>query len=234
MKRRALSIFVLTGLLVLSPAVGQMMIRSEGGDVVFLRELGVVVGTEEGSDEIRLIVVMPQSREVALEKGDLVLMVDGVRIRDVGALREAYEAAEVGQVVKLGIRRGDQRFLTSFEKQEPEDLERGGTRMMMIGGPGADFDDLQPLPEFGVILGEKEGGLVVAMELPMGESAFQTDDVIRSINGREVSTLARFREIYEPVAVGDDVDLGGLRGDEEVGATRAKADPARMRVRVGH
>ena len=51
-------------------------------------------------------------------------MINGKRVRDIATLRETYEAAAVGDVVKVGFRRGDERFLSSFEKKDPE--EEGG------------------------------------------------------------------------------------------------------------
>jgi S1-C subfamily serine protease len=230
------SVLTLIAIAAASPATGQMMIRAgeDGSDIVFLRELGVIAATEDGSGEVRLILVMPQPRDVALEEDDLVMMVDGKRIREIATLRDAYEAAAVGDVIKLGVRRGEERFLTSFEKKDPDEMEQGGGRMVVMHGPGPDFDDLQPVEEFGVILGEKDGQVVVAMPLPVGESAFEPDDVVTSLNGQAVDSLAGFRKIYDSLAIGDDVAVVVRREDAEVEATRAKAEGGKIRMQVGH
>ena len=239
MNRRAtvLVAVLLFGFLAASPAAAQVMIRHGGGDendVVFLRELGVVAGPRDGSEGLQLLVIMPGfDRQVPLKKGDLVLMIDGKRVRDVASLREIYEGAAVGDTVKLGFRRGDERFLTSFEKEDSE-AQQGGVRMMMIGGPGSDFDDLQPLHEFGAILAEKDSKVVVAMRMPMGDAAFEEDDVLKSINGHDVGSLAAFREIYEPLPIGADIEVVVLRGDEKISASRVKAEATgAIRIRRG-
>jgi len=234
-----LTMVLLVGILGASHASGQMIMRHGGGgdgDVIVLQELGVVAGPGESEDEVRLMMLFPDTeREIALEKGDLILMINGQRVRDVATLREAYEAAAVGEVVKLGIRRGDERFLTSFEKEDPEAMGEGGAVRVMVGGPGSDFEDIHPLPEFGVLLAEKDGEVVVAMELPMGTPAFKKDDVVQSINGRTIESLQEFREAYEPLAVGEDVALVVMRDSDEVRATRAKADQEGMiRMRSSH
>ena len=234
-----LTLVVLVGILGASQASGQMIMRHGGGgegDVIVLRELGVVAGPGEEDDEVRLMMLLPGTeREVALEKGDLILMVNGKRVRDVATLREAYDAAGIGEVVKLGIRRGDERFLTSFEKKDPEEMEEGGGMRVMVGGPGSDFDDIHPLPEFGVLLAEKDGAVMVAMELPMGTPAFKKDDVVQSINGQTIGSLQELRDTYEQLAVGDDVALVVMRDSDEISATRAKVEQDGMiRMRSSH
>ncbi len=233
-----LMLAVLLGLLGASLASGQRIMSHGGGEgeVVVLRELGVVAGPGEKDDEVRLMMLLPGTqREIALQKGDLILMINGKRVRDVATLREAYEAAAIGEVVKLGIRRGDERFLTSFEKEPPGAMGEGGAVRVVLGGPGSDFDDIHPLPEFGVLLAEKNGELVVAMELPMGTPALKKDDVVQSINGRTVASLEEFRAAYEPMAVGEDVELVVKRDGDEIRATRAKANQEGLiRVRSFH
>ena len=124
--------------------------------------------------------------------------------------------------------------MPSFEKKDAGS-EDGVVRMVMIGGPGSDFHDLQPLHEFGLILGEKDGEVVVAVQLPTDEPIFDEHDVVTSINGLDVASLADFREAYEPLAVGDDVTLVVMHDHEEVSATRVKAAATGgIRVRRGH
>ncbi len=236
-----LTLVVLVGILAASHASGQMIMRHGGGaegenEIIVLRELGVVAGPGEEDDEVRLMMLLPGTeREVALQKGDLILMVNGKRVRDVATLREAYDAADIGEVVKLGIRRGNERFLTSFEKKDPGEMEEGGAIRLVVGGPDSDFDDIHPLPEFGVLLAEKDGKVVVAMELPMGTPAFKKDDVVQSINGRAVASLEELRAAYELLAVGDDVALVVTRDSDEIRATRAKVEQDGMiRMRSSH
>lgn len=236
MSRRSIAVaaVLMTTILAAPGASAQMVFRHGGGgqeaDIVVLRELGVVAGVEEASGDLQVLVVLPDAEpEVPLERGDLLLMIDGKRVRDTAAVREIYEAAEVGAVIKVGFRRGDERFLASFEKEEEEP---GAVRMMVVGGPGSEGGDMQPLMEFGVILQERDGAVVVGMQMPVDEPALLEDDVLKSINGRQISSLADFREAYGALAVGDDVALLAMRGDEEIASTRTKQEQTgRVRVR---
>jgi len=228
--RKTIGIGLLT-LFAASVASGQVMIRRGGGggggdDILMLSELGVVVGAgeEEGAD-IQLVAVMPNiDREIRLEQGDLVLMINGKRVRDLATLRAMYDETELGATVKLGFRRGDERFLTSFEKAEAGHGP-GGVRMMSIGGSGSEFDDIEAMHEFQALLGEKDGSVVVAIELPMGAPILKQNDRIAKVNGHAVTTLAELREIYTPIAVGEIVELLVVRGDETLPLERAKAEP---------
>jgi S1-C subfamily serine protease len=231
-----LSLVIVASLLGASHAIGQTVVRHGGGeegdvDIMLLSELGIVVGMDEGSSDLKVMVLMPDADpEVGIKRDDLLLMINGQRVKDMATLRAAYESAGVGDEVKLGFRRGDRRFLSSFAKEDPA-MRQGTRRMVMIGGPGG---DMQPFHEFGVVLGEKEGQVVVAMQLPMDDSALAEDDVLQSINGTSVDSLEEFRGIYEPLAIGDAVEVIALRDGEEIRASRTKAEfKGQMQIRKG-
>jgi len=219
-----------------SQAIGQMVVRHVGGeegdvDIMLLTELGIVVGMDEGTSDLKVMVLLPDADpKLEIKKDDLLLMINGKRVKDMAALRAAYESAPVGDEVKVGFRRGDRRFLSSFAKKDPE-MPQGARRMVMIGGPGG---DMQPLHEFGVVLGEREGQVVVMMQLPMGDSALAEDDVLASINGTAVASLDELRGVYAPLAIGDGVEVIALRDGKEIRASRTKAEPqGQIRIRKG-
>jgi len=105
--------------LVAAPGIDAQVMRHSGGDggeLVILREVGVVAGPKEGTDNLEVLTLLPDAASpsgVSIERGDLLLMIGGKRIRDVAHLREVYEAAAVGETVKLGFRRGDERWTTA-------------------------------------------------------------------------------------------------------------------------
>ena len=238
MRPRILTLLLacLVSLTAMPGAEAQTMFRhgggdAEAGDIVMLRELGILAGTRgDDADDLEVLMLLPDADpSVGIQRGDLLLMIDGKRIHDAAAAREIYDAAEVGQTIKIGFRRGDERFLRSFKKAEEEE---GAVRMVMMGGPGADMGDMQPLTEFGAILGEKDGSVVVTMKLPMDEAAFEEDDVVKSLNGKAIASLAEFREAYEGLAIGDDLALIVERDGEAIETTRVKAEATgRIRMR---
>jgi S1-C subfamily serine protease len=231
-------LFTIVALGVAPVIEAQMVFRHGGeegedpGNVVMLRELGILAGApDEEAKELEVIALLPDADpELDLKRGDLLLMIDGKRVRDSDAAREIYEAAEIGQTIKVGFRRGDERFLRSFEKS---DEPPGQMRMMVMGGPGS-MGEMHPLTEFGAILGEKEDSVVVSMVLPMDEALFEEDDIVKSINGKSVTSISEFREAYEALAIGEDIALSVERDGETIDSTRAKADaPTRFRVGGG-
>ena len=155
---------LLAGLAIHSGAAAQVRMMGPDGenDILMLGELGLVVGVMPGDEELSVITLLPDADPgLEVKRGDLVLMINGQRMRDVAALREAYEATEIGDTVKVGFRRGDERFLTSFEKKEPQEQE------MAHGGKPRDdarrarariSATCSRCGEFGVILGERRTG----------------------------------------------------------------------------
>ena len=74
--------------------------------------------------------------------------------------------------------------------------------------------------------GPKDGEVMVLMELPMGEPALSSQDVIHTINGHSVSSLDAFREVYENVQtlLGD--DLSGIEPFPDLGEIDSKGKAA--------
>ena len=229
----------MASLLAASHTTGQTVVRHGGGeegnaDIMLLTELGIVVGLEQGSSDLKVMVLLPDADpEGDIKRNDLLLMINGKRVKDMATLRAEYESASAGDEVKVGFRRGDRRFLSSFEKED-QAASQGGTRMVMIGGPGDDFDDMQPLHEFGVVLGESEGQVVVAMQMPVDNPALHENDILQSINGTAVATLDEFREVYDPLAIGKAVEVTAIRDGEEITASVTKTKPqGQIQIRKG-
>jgi S1-C subfamily serine protease len=231
----ALSCVLLAGLVAMPDSLAQARMTTHDGenDVVLLDELGLVVGVMPGSEELSVLTVLPDAEPgVEVKDGDLLLMINGKRVRDAVALREAYESAEVGETVKIGFRRGDERFLASFERKS---AEGGPKRMvMMMAGPESGSGDLQPAQEFGAVLGEKDGEVVVAMQMPTDDALLEEGDVVKSINGETLASVAAFREAYEPLEIGAEIVLVVSRGEDDVTMTRSKSAAAGvMKIRRG-
>jgi S1-C subfamily serine protease len=86
--------------------------------------------------------------------------------------------------------------------------------------------------EFGVVQIEADGKVAVGMEMPSDLRTLAKDDVIVTINGQAVDSLAAFREIYEATEIGDDLELTYSHDDEEQSLTRVKVEASGM-IRMG-
>ena len=120
-----------------STAASQIIIRSgrgdtagvqrfNRGDVMIFPEFGGLV-TLHGHD-LRVDHIQPPETRVAayqgvdVREGDLLLLINGERVKTITALSKAYDSLAVGAPVKLGIQRDVQIFNVSFTKADLKDL----------------------------------------------------------------------------------------------------------------
>ena len=95
-----------------------------------------------------------------------------------------------------------------------------------------EFDDIEAMHEFSAIVGEKDEGVVVAIELPMaGAPLLREKDRITRVNGQAVANLAELRAVYGPLTAGSSVELTVERGDDTLTLAQAKAEPPAGMVR---
>ena len=95
---------------------------------LMLQEFQAMLVEEDG--EIKVSVRMGNSDEPGdkLEQGDFVIMMNGKRTKTIAELRELYESLAKDEEIKIGVRRGEQRFILRKKKG---DAPEGGPRMVM-------------------------------------------------------------------------------------------------------
>jgi S1-C subfamily serine protease len=201
--------------------------RIEGGGFA-IPEFDAVV-TKAGKD-LKVEVVAPAEnrreryKNVDLQAGDLILMVNGKRVKTIADLSAAHAAAAVGSEIKLGIQRGQQMMYATFPKADPGDLPKRTMRIVTDQEDGT-----QIFPAVGVILKEKENAVVIQDVIEMENTAVKgldvrKGDIIRTINGKTVSTLASYSTIFDGIAIGDRVtwqtERKGVR--KEISFTRPR------------
>ena len=204
--------------------------RLDPGSSVVLFEIGAIASLEEGAEGVTFSRILPQgmrseaNSDADVAKGDEVLMMNGERIRSIADLRELYQDIEVGDEVKLGLKRGSERFLVRFTREDRQMAmgEGGGMRVMVAGhGEG----EVELLHEARVLLREGEGGVEVAAVLPGNGGDLEQGDVLAQVNGRSVASLDDYREVYEGLAIGEAMKLEVRRGEESLTVEVEKAEP---------
>jgi len=203
--------------------------RLDASSTVFLHELGAAVGVAEDSDQVRFLIVPPAAArapgaaEVDVEQGDVVLMAAGRRVRTVDDLRSVYEDTAEGDELKLGLRRGDRRFLIAFTRAAAPEAGTlvshggGGAQVMQIRVGGDEGGSVEVLPELGVVLAEEDGTPRVSARLPLPgtESVpLSEGDLITAVNGVVVTSLAELMASYGAIEVGGSIELTLVRGGE--------------------
>jgi len=236
-------VFTCATVLSLSAVHAQVMQTMDAGGIFDLGEVGAVVVA--GEKDLKVDAVMPIDErpkgyaQVDLRAGDLILFVNGKRAKTVQSLRECYDSVAIADTVKLGVQRGKEMFFVSFKKADPTTLPV--RKMVIVGGerPGSGegkrmqsfsfrgADEVRPLPELAVVVGQANQQVRILDELPLpGNNTKAVDlragDVLQSVNGSAISSFAQFFETFDKIPVGEMVTLKYLRGNTAMTATFAK------------
>lgn len=240
------------------PSKCQIVTRTIDGDGDMFRipELSVVL-SEADEKTVKVEMAMPSDmrrepyRNVDIKEGDIILYLNGKRIKKVKDFEEKYGTLEIGEKVQIGIKREDNRFIISFEKADPKDLPQmnvvtersgeggehqgGGRRTMRISS--ADFEGYENVTPFlglGIIVGLEDEKVKVARMLPIPnieKNDLKAGDVIQAVNGQAIESVQQFEEIFEDLAVGDNIELEFLR-DGKTMSTSIKKPEARGTMRI--
>jgi S1-C subfamily serine protease len=212
------------------PGTGQQgMVRFAQGDAFLIPELGALVVKDGESLKVQLVPPpgnrADQYRAVDLREGDIVLVVNGKRVKAIADLKKAHELTPVGQVFKLGIQRGQEMMIVAFDKADPKDLPKTKMRIVTSGGEGTEV-----LPAVGVVLKEKGTHVIIDKLLPVETAALKGLDVkegdaIIAINGTSVTTVKGFADVYDALAVGNKVQWTTSRSDSTRSISFAKPKP---------
>ena len=199
-------------------------------------EIGAIASLEDGAEAVTLGRLFPkemrpeENHDLDVKKGDEILMMNGERIRSISTLRELYQGLEIGDEVKLGLKRDSQRFLVRFDKSENQmaSSHGGGMRVVVAGGDGE--GEVELLHEARALLADRDGGVTVAATLGGGE--LEEGDVVSEIDGQSIASLEDYRTVYEKLEIGAAFKLTVQRDDESFDVDVAKAErPAGMMMR---
>lgn len=239
-------------LLTPSPGQAQQMVfqSADDGSMAIMAIPGgmiIVEGQEEARVRRSIIPGQSGAEKVDIQEGDLIIFFNGTRIKSTNQLNELYEKIEIGAEIKLGIQRGENKAIRSFEKPELQDnyssSDGSGSRVMSFsttGSPGGELMASLENPGMwpaGFLVGEKDGEVVIGGLIPFPNKAaalsdIKEGDVIASLDGTAVTSVSQLNKTYENIPVGDDVTLEvrNEAGTEKV--MFKKPEPPQMRMQV--
>ena len=210
------------------------MQRTLEGEPFLLKELGAVCAVDGGV--VKAITVMPPAqrpaayKDVDLQQDDVILMANGRHIATVNDLQLLYDSLAVGGLFKLGVKRGEEMHLVSLTKGNPKDLPQ--LQMKIIHG--GDGGETETFPAVGVAIRMKGKALVIDElfpgETPVRKLDVKRGDIIVSVNGKDVSSLKEYEDVFDKIAPGKDVTWLLTRGQDKHSVTFVRSQP-RMIIR---
>ncbi len=148
------------------------------------------------------------STSETLQKDDLILMINGKKIKDITGLRKKYESISDNEVIKIGVRRGEERFILTRSKGDVPD----GSFHQAIRMDLDMFETPIIIPQLGVIVSDKNDQIIVKAPIPQlvpeeMKSFDLTGYQLQTINGKTFDLAYDVTEFLNTLTVGDIIDL---------------------------
>jgi len=223
----------------------------DAGKVVMIPGVDALVMLEGEMLEVHFVAPPQQRdkayRDVDLKAGDVLVMLNGKRIKGVEDLRDRIESLEIGDEMKFGIKRGAEMKLVAFDKAEAD--QEGGPKMMVMtmsvdegdsaadpgaGGPMVRKMTFSPedgllIMEAGVMIADEDDAVTVKAVLPISGGAGEAADVdqgdrVVSFNGTNITSMDQLRKLYETLSVDGEFTLVFNRDGEQHSVTYTKAE----------
>lgn len=203
-------------------AFAQQRMTLDANSSLILQELKAVL--VEQDDEIVVRVRLGGNDDSPGDKlltGDVILMANGKRIKDIATIREIYDNLKDDEEIKIGVRRGEERFIVRAKKGDmPEGV---GMRTMTMGNnPGNSGTTTETLAaELGILFGNKDGNVIVERFIdmiapePVKEFLPKNGFIVKKINGTTPKTAKETVDLIKKIKVGEELNITFEAGGEE-------------------
>jgi serine protease Do len=154
------------------------------------------------------------AEDAGMKRGDVIVELDGEKIKDTNHLRITTAEKKVGSKVKVKVvRNGKEKMLTVKIAEMPDDnaqpgILQGGDKRHSELEFGFDVQDLNDSYRRSLGIDGSIAGVVVT-DIKMSSNAFKgglrKGDVISEVNSKEVNNLKSFYDILDGISGGDSV-----------------------------
>lgn len=221
-------------------AFAQQRMTLDANSSLILQELKAVL--VEQDDEVVVRIRLGGNDDTPGDKllaGDVILMANGKRIKDIATIRDIYNNLKDDEEIKVGVRRGEERFIVRAKKGDmPEDA---GMRTMTMGNnsgnPGATTETLAA--ELGILFGDKDGNVIIErfidMIAPEAVKEFGPKDgfVLKTINGTAPETAKEAVELIKNIEVGEELNITfEADGEEKILSMKKPASQGNFNIRT--
>jgi PDZ domain-containing secreted protein len=207
---------------------GMKMMKFSADNALIMGEIGAIITEEKGL--VKVLMIPPKEQrpkemqEVDLAIGDEVGMAAGKRIKSIKELKDAYTHATVGEVFKLGVRREGEARVVSFVKKDEKDMPKGQRMVIRQGGLGGD-ENSDFFPAFGIGIEKKGSDIVISETLPNAPKDLKKGDVVKTLNGKEIKSVADFNKEFDATKIGGTLTLELVRDGKQVVVSAPRPEP---------
>jgi serine protease Do/serine protease DegQ len=150
------------------------------------------LGADEGA-LVSNVVTGSAADKAGIESGDVIISLNGDKVKSFTDLRNRIGLMRVGDEVKLGLIRDGKRKTVVATIGDPEEntFAADGLHPGLQGASFSELDERSPL------FGEVQGVLITAVErgTRAARVGLRPGDVITSVNRRDIASLGDFREL---------------------------------------
>jgi S1-C subfamily serine protease len=245
----------------IAPAQEMKTMIYDDDSVFMVREIGCLIKIENEKLVVNFMMdgdePSKDQQDIDIKKGDIIAMMNGKRLKSKENFEEIFASIGEGEIVKMGIKRGQEMMIVSFDKPAAGSNQPSGMKMMVMDGPSGgeakstftqdggnvniniegDIEGMLPLLELGMILGEDDGVKIIQI-LPnfthiFPEGKFVSNDLVSAVNGNKIATTDEFQKAFSAVSSGDDITITIQRDGKTIEETFKKPE-SKMKIIKGN
>lgn len=191
----------------------QRTMSFDAGTSFLLRELSAMIVQNENGLQVEMIMgggnPTDQSITDDLKRGDVLLMMNGKRVSEIATMRELYNSLPDGEEIKVGVRRGDARFIVRAHKG---DIPENAPGQMVLSFDAGDGAAPTMIPELGLLISQTDQGIeIMSLLEPLLPEELTTENIegylITSINKKSFDEPINIQQYLASLKVGDAIDL---------------------------
>ena len=191
------------------------VVLQSGGTMFDIPELAALASQD--GDRILVGNVMDASmrakgyEKIDIQAGDIIMMANGKRMEKLEDLQQLYNDAKIGETIKLGIKRGEDMMIASFDKADPATLPKHKMVIRQSGG-----EDMLAIGSVGLMLGTMGKDIVITDIMDNAKEALpgadiKEGDVVQKLNGEKIASFKDLSARFQKLAVGDNVEFVTVR-----------------------
>lgn len=220
--KRTFFFFILSFLCLVSfTGNAQQTMQFSAETSLLIKEYVAMVVEKDGALTVEFARPKLDATSDQLEKGDVLLMMNGKRMNTLDDLKDQYASVQEGEELKIGIRRGEERFILRTTRSSEDNNTPGVVHTFRMGDSnGESTGDVNVIAELGLVVDTEDEGIVIKNQVSMimpkeltAEGALE-GYVIAEINGKTPESPDDIRSIIKGVDVGSSYTLLLKKGDK--------------------